>query len=85
MTTTTKQSFFIIGVQGKEIKSPEQMLEELCDAVNKGSIYRFAKETGLNKNTLHKIKNKELQDPRISTVIKLLQAAGKRIIIVDDW
>ncbi|AAB98321.1 hypothetical protein MJ_0333 [Methanocaldococcus jannaschii DSM 2661] len=81
----SKQAIFIIGVQGKEIKNVEQLMQELSKIVNEGSIYRYSKETGLGKGTLHKIKNNELQDPRISTVLKLLKASGKRLVIIDEW
>ena len=83
MAIDTKQGIFLIGMQGRVITDTGQLKKELCDVINEGTIYKYAK-AGLNKNTLHKLKNQEIDDPRFSTVLKLLKAAGKKIVIVDE-
>ncbi|ACV25349.1 helix-turn-helix domain-containing protein [Methanocaldococcus fervens tailed virus 1] len=78
-----------IKAEGTLIPTTEQLLDELSkvvsEALNGTSYHALSKKTGVNVRTLYAIKNNELANPRIDTVLKILQALGKKLIIVDNW
>jgi DNA-binding phage protein len=84
MAATTKQSTFLIGIKGKVVHNQEDIISEIQSVLDATTTYQLAKKTGLTCDTIHRVKHNNMKDPRISTILKLLNACGKKLIIVDD-
>ena len=89
MSATAKTSIDIsIRAEGRLVLTTEQLLEELSrvitDALNAESYHTLSKKTGVNVRTLYQLKNGNLSNPQIGTVLKILQALGKKLVIVDS-
>jgi len=84
MTKAESQTLIILGIKGREIKTHDQIMSEVYAIIKNSSLYRLSKKSGVNLNTLRKIKNGDAGDLKTSTLLKILQTGRKRMIIVDE-
>ena len=81
---STLKIFSDLGQDIIFIENQEDIISEIQSALDDTTTYQLAKKTGLTCDTIHRVKHNNMKDPRISTILKLLNACGKKLIIVDD-